>query len=300
MEAWSVAVALLPLRATTGGLATRRRSSSGRARGRIPASCAGQGDVRQGGLCGAGAGAGAGGPRARRRGLTWGKSGRRADVDSERLSGTCGQSASGVGGRGGLCQAHAGLGWTPPPKPRRQRPAPGGHPRAGPGEGRSPPTIELVMLRLKAPCPWTGSSRAPRARWGRRSCGGRPGASSRLAASGGPCVGATVPPCASPAKSCGGQSRGRRWAGLRGTAPAQPGRGAWAGTGALTLRSSWIALPPMMEKGGRPPRAPSGSAAVGHGGGKLGSCKERGTLPSPGPQEPAAAPARSRPRWTRR
>lgn len=46
MEALRVAVALLPLTATTGSLATHTRSSSGREPGRILASCRGQGQVR--------------------------------------------------------------------------------------------------------------------------------------------------------------------------------------------------------------------------------------------------------------
>lgn len=100
-----------------------------------------------------------------------------------------------------------------------------------------------------------------------------------------------------PSEELRGTDVGRAW--RNGPSSARP-RGLGWDVEALTLRSSWIALPPMMEKGGRSPRAPSGSAAVGYGEGKLWSCKERGMLPTPGPQEPAAAPARSRPRWTGR
>lgn len=74
-----------------------------------------------GDLHGAGGGQGNGGEvlcvarvGARRRWLTWGMSGRRADVDSEMLSGTCRNGTSGVSDQEGLCKAPAGLGWTPP------------------------------------------------------------------------------------------------------------------------------------------------------------------------------------------
>lgn len=53
MEALRVAVALPPLMASTGLLATRTRSSSGREPGRTLASCTGQGELRtRGSWCG--------------------------------------------------------------------------------------------------------------------------------------------------------------------------------------------------------------------------------------------------------
>jgi len=73
----------------------------------------GQGEVRARGLCVAGA---SGGVRNQCRGgrwLTWGMAGRRAEVDSTMLSGTCGNSRSSVGGRESWCKAHAGLSCTP-------------------------------------------------------------------------------------------------------------------------------------------------------------------------------------------
>lgn len=117
MEALRVAVALRSLTATTGLLATRTRSSSGREPGRTLAICNGAGGGQGNG--GGGSLRGQGGRRvgdqcSRRRWLTWGMSGRRADVDSEMLSGTCRNGTGGVSDQEGLCKAHAGLGWTPP------------------------------------------------------------------------------------------------------------------------------------------------------------------------------------------
>lgn len=145
--------------------------------------------------------------------------GRRADVDSEMLLGTCGNSTSSVGGQEGLCKAHSGLSGTPQTNANTGWRAPLGHPRetrtpTRPRRGASRLTIELVMLRLKAPCPWASSSRSLRARWERLSRGRRPVASIRLASSGSPCVEATALPSTFPPRSCRGQSEEGDWWGL--------------------------------------------------------------------------------------
>lgn len=72
-------------------------------------------------------------------------------------------------------------------------------------------SIKLVMLMLRAPCPWTCSSRALRVSSERLSRGRRPVANCRLAVSGSPCTGVIVPPLAFSERSYRGQSREGHW-----------------------------------------------------------------------------------------